>query len=390
VAVVGRFARNEIISLLEVNRRLNLAESTSYDLTLGDLLAMIDVDELRALRLGYGSAAGLSDLRELAAEVCGVAPDSVLTTAGTALGLFLLAFELCGGGGEAVLQTPCFPPSRDALVACGATVIESPCRFDDGYRLDLDQYVAALTPRTCLVSVASPQNPSGVTVSAESLTGLLAAMNDVCPEAYLFVDETYREAVYGVAATPPSAASLDPRVIVGTSVSKAHGAPGLRVGWLTVQDADLYERLKVAKLNTVISGSVVDETLAAAVLRHRNQLLTTRRDLLARGLREVETWHARELHRVDWVRPDGGALCCMRLRGDVFSAKAIESFWKALPDLELQLAPGNWFGEGAEVFRLGFGYLPQGVLVEALCALSNAMDQALVHAGSRSAGPERR
>jgi hypothetical protein len=76
---MGRFARNEIISLLEVNRRLNLAESTSSDLTLGDLLAMVDVEELRALRLGYGSAAGLSDLRELAAEVCGVAPEDVLT-----------------------------------------------------------------------------------------------------------------------------------------------------------------------------------------------------------------------------------------------------------------------------------------------------------------------
>lgn len=375
---MGRFPRNEIISLLDVNRRLNLAESTSYDLTLGDLLAMIDVEELRALRLGYGSAAGLSDLRELAAEVCGVTSQSVLTTQGTALGLFLLAFELCGGGGEAVLQTPCFPPSRDALIACGATVIESPCRFDDGYQLDIDQCVAALTPRTCLVSIGSPQNPSGVSVSVERLTRLLAAMKGVCPEAYLFVDETYREAVYGDAATPPSSASLDPRVVVGTSVSKAHGAPGLRVGWLTVQDADLYERLKVAKMNTVICGSVVDETLAAGVIRHRNPLLATRRDLLARGLSMVETWHGRERHRVDWVRPDGGALCCMRLRRDAFSAKAVERFWHVLPDLELQLAPGTWFGEGSEVFRLGFGYLPQEVLSEALGALSKAMDQALV------------
>lgn len=375
---MGRFAKNEIISLLEVNRRFNLAESTSYDLALGDLLALIDADELRTLRLGYGSAAGLPVLRELAAEVCGVSPTSVLTTQGTALGLFLLAFELCAGGGEAVLQTPCFPPSRDGLIACGARVIESPCGFDDGYQLDVDQCVAALTPRTRLVSLASPQNPSGVSVSVESLTRLLAAMKRISPEAYLFVDETYREAVYGDVAPQPSAASLDPRVVVGTSVSKAHGAPGLRVGWLTVQDADLYERLKVAKMNTVISGSVVDETLAAVVLRHRNRLLTTRRDLLASALTEVEKWHGRERHRVDWVRPDGGALCCMRLRQDAFSAEAIERFWQVLPDLELQLAPGSWFGAGSDVFRLGFGYLPHEMLVESLGALTIAMDQAVV------------
>jgi hypothetical protein len=374
---MGRFPKNEIISLLEVNRRLNLAESTSYDLTLGDLLATIDSDELLGLRLGYGSAAGLGELRDLAAEICGVAPDTVLTTQGTALGLFLLAFELCGDGGEAVLQGPCFPPSRDALVACGADVREVSGRFDDSYRLDVERCIAALTHRTRLVSIASPQNPSGVRTPPEDVAALLDAMKGTCPQAYLFVDETYREAAYGDGATPPSAASLSSRVVTGTSVSKAHGAPGLRVGWLTVQDTDLYERLKIAKVNTVISGSVVDETLAVAVLRRRDELLGTRRDLLARGLAVLETWHAEESHRLDWSRPDGGALCCMRLRADTFDALAIECFWQVLPELELQLASGTWFGEGPDVFRLGFGYLPLDVLEEALGALSNAMDRAL-------------
>jgi hypothetical protein len=169
---------------------------------------------------------------------------------------------------------------------------------------------------------------------------------------------------------------MGPRVVTGTSVSKAHGAPGLRVGWLTVPDADLYERLKIAKMNTVISGSVIDETLAVAVLRRRDQLLSPRRELLANALSALEAWHARESHRLDWVRPDGGALCCMRLRRDTFSAQAVERLWQVLPELELQLASGTWFGEGPDVFRLGFGYLPQEVLIEALSALSSAMDRA--------------
>jgi DNA-binding transcriptional MocR family regulator len=68
----------------------------------------------------------------------------------------------------------------------------------------------------------------------------------------------------------------------------------------------------------------------------------------------------------------------MRLRRDTFSEAAIERFWQVLPELELQLASGTWFGESPEVFRLGFGYLPQEVLVEALTALSMAMNQALL------------
>lgn len=372
----GRFPRNEIISLLDVNRRFNLAESTASDLTLGEILEMADGEELRALGLGYGSSTGLPALRELVGADCGVAADTVLTTQGTALGLFLLAFELCGPGAEAVLAVPCFPPSRDALVACGGAVSQVQCRFDDGYRLDVGCCAAALTSRTRLVSVASPQNPSGVRVSDEAVTDLLDAMSDRCPEALLFVDETYRDAVYGDAEVPASAAGLDRRVITGGSVSKAHGAPGLRSGWLTVQDADLYERLTVAKMNTVISGSVVDEALAAVVLGRRDQVLAPRRGVLAQGVRELEAWHGGERHRLDWVRPDAGALCCMRLRASVFDARAVDRFWEVLPDLELQLAPGTWFGQGPEVFRLGFGYLPIESLGDALAGVSAAMDLA--------------
>ncbi|HEX4672968.1 MAG TPA: pyridoxal phosphate-dependent aminotransferase [Solirubrobacteraceae bacterium] len=373
---MGRFPKNEIISLLEVNRRHNLAESTSYDLSLGEIMAMVDADDLKALRLGYGSASGLPQLRELVGRACGVSAGTVLTTQGTALGLFLLAFELCGEGRDAVLAVPSFPPSRDVLTACGARVIEVACQFDECYRLDLARCVDALTPDVRLVSLATPQNPSGVRTPEPVVVELLEAMTEICPEASLFVDETYREAAHGDAASPPSMAALDRRVVTGSSVSKAHGAPGLRVGWLTIQDANLYERLKTAKMNTVISGSVVDETLAAAVLAHQDRLLAQRRSLLTQGLSVLATWHNGERHRLDWVRPDAGALCCMRLRPDAFDAAAIDRFWQVLPDLDLQLASGTWFGEGPEIFRLGFGYLPVDMLREALDTVSTAMDRA--------------
>ncbi len=94
-------------------------------------------------------------------------------------------------------------------------------------------------------------------------------MRRLAPEAYLFIDETYRDATYGDEPLPGSAALLGPRVITGASVSKAYGAPGLRVGWLTVRDAGLRERLTIAKMNTVISCSPLDETLAAVVIENR-------------------------------------------------------------------------------------------------------------------------
>jgi len=361
----GRFPRNEIISLLDVNRPLNLAESTSQDLTVGELLDMAGLDRIRDLKLGYGTSAGSLALREAIAESCGVSAEQIITTQGTALGLFLLAFEVCRSGDEAVLATPCFPPSRDCLVGAGVNVREIKLTFEHGYRLDLDRIDASLSSKTKLVSIASPQNPAG-----------LALMEKRSPEAILFVDETYREAAYGDDAVADSFAVLDTRIVTGASVSKALGAPGLRTGWLTVADADLRARLTVAKMNTVISGSVLDETLATVLLRHREGVLAPRRRLLASALGELAHWCESERDRVEWVRPDAGALCCVRLRAKAFDEAAVSRFWDLLPAHDLQLACGAWFGESSRVFRLGFGYLPPARLAPALSALSAALDGA--------------
>lgn len=370
----GRFPYNDIISLLDVNRPFNLAESTSQDLTVGDVLDLAGLDAVRALKLGYGRSAGSPELREAIGQACGVPAEHVVTTVGTALGLFLLAFETCRPGDEAVLVTPCFPPSRDCLTGAGVTVREVRLTFEGDFQLDLDALASQLSPKTRLVSLASPQNPNGVRTSRATVEKLLALLEESAPQAILFIDETYREATYGGEPAPDSFAALHPRIVTGSSVSKALGAPGLRTGWLTVADPDLRARLTVAKMNTVISGSVLDEALSAALLRNREAVLAPRRRLLAAGLVELAAWCDAERDRVEWIRPDGGALCCVRLRADRFDDAAVARFWEQLPGHDLQLASGSWFGESERVFRLGFGYLPPGRLGPALAAMSAVLD----------------
>ncbi|MDR2012524.1 MAG: pyridoxal phosphate-dependent aminotransferase [Rhodanobacter sp.] len=372
----GRFPYNEIISLLDVNRPLNLAESTSQDLTVGALLDITGLENIRDLKLGYGTSAGALALREAVAEICHIPAEQIITTQGTALGLFLLAFEVCRSDDEAVLVTPCFPPSRDCLLGAGVRVREVRLSFESGYRLDVDKIEANLSPKTKLISIASPQNPSGVQVPRADIEQVLASMKKHAPQALLFIDETYREASYGANAAVESFASLDRRIVTGSSVSKALGAPGLRTGWLTVPDPDLRARLTIAKMNTVISGSVLDEMLATALLRNRSSVLAVRRQLLSAALEELAAWCRAEQGRVEWVRPDAGALCCMRLRSDAFDDATTSRFWALLAKHDLQLASGVWFGESNRAFRLGFGYLPPARLGTALSALSRAMDEA--------------
>jgi len=373
----GRFPRNEIISLLNVNRRFNLAESTAQDMTFGEILDLAGGSAaLGELKMGYGSSAGLPQLRAGIAALTGVEPDEVVTTQGTALGLFLLAFELCRPGDEAVITVPCFPPSRASLLSAGVILRECRLVFDRGYRLTADLIEPLLNERTKLVSIATPQNPSGVRTTMAEIGSILQLMRKKAPAAHLFVDETYRDATYADAPTPPSAATLDGAIIIGGSISKAYGAPGLRVGWLTIRDREIRERLTTAKMNIVLSGSPLDETLAAAILSQRETILRPRRTLLATGFSEVEAWIKHQKGRVDWVSPDGGALCCLRLNPDAFDAARTDRFWSVLPELELQIGDGAWFGESSAILRLGFGYLPIKVLPAALEALSKAVEAA--------------
>ena len=366
----GRFPRNEIISLLDVNRRYNLAESTAQDLTFRELLELAGgAAALDDLPLGYGSSAGLPRLRAAVAAQAGVRPDEVVTMQGAALGLFLLAFELCRPGDEAVIVTPCFPPARDTLVGAGVSLRECRLGFDGGYRL-----TAGRSSRCSTRGRGSSASPARRTRAGSGRRWprsrrSCGLMRRKAPAARLFVDETYRDATYGD-APPPSAAGLDEAIITGGSVSKAHGAPGLRVGWLTVRDAALRARCVTAKVNVVLSGSPLDETLAAAVLENRETVLGARRRLLAAGVAAVADWVAGQGGLVDWVRPEGGALCCLRLDPGAFDAAGVARFWAALPEAGLQLADGGWFGESSRVMRLGFGYLPLAVLPSALEALS--------------------
>jgi aspartate/methionine/tyrosine aminotransferase len=323
--------------------------------------------------LAYGTAEGNEQLRQRIAELHDVRANEVVITSGGMHALFLLAFIVCGPEGEAVVTTPIFPPARDCLSAVGATVRTLPLVFAERYQPDVARFRALLSPKTRLVSLCSPQNPSGVAIPLERLREILAAMSEICPEAYLIVDETYREATYGDAPTAASTLTLGERVISVASLSKCHGAPGLRIGWAITRDPILRKQLVVGKFNTVISCSPVDEALALRVLKSSERIFAERRTRLADGLSRTASWIEDNRDAVEWVRPDAGALCCVRLKSAVFDDDAVERFYRALPCENVRVASGAWFGETPRVFRLGFGLLPPAEFNAALRALTVAL-----------------
>lgn len=370
-----RFPENDIISLVGKAPRYDLGESVGPDMRLAELLDASGQASLGEIMLGYATAAGDPQLRKTIADAHEVNADDVVVTVGGMHALFLSAFILCGRGDEAVTTSPLFPMARNALNVVGANVRTLSLSFDQGYQLDPADLREQLSPSTKLVSLASPQNPSGVAIPPQTLRDVLDALSERCPEAYLLVDETYREAVYGDDSVARSAAALSSKVISITSLSKCHGAPGLRLGWAITRDPELRKQLILGKFNTVLSCAPVCEALALKVLEQRDHIVGERRRLLAEGYARTAEWVLENQEFVDWVQPDAGALCCVRLKSSVFHDVAVNRFYDALANESVRVANGAWFGDKERVFRLGFGLLAMPDLQAALNILAKVLKQ---------------
>jgi aspartate/methionine/tyrosine aminotransferase len=343
--------------------RYNLSESSIADQKLSDLgLALPD------LTLFYGEHRGERPLRELiAGQDAGLSPDHVLVTAGAAGALFIIATSLLSAKDHLVVVRPNYATNIETPKAIGCAISYIDLSFDKGFALDLGEVAAALRPNTRYISVTCPHNPTGAVLSRADLDALIAlAEGHGC---HLLVDETYRDLSYGVRL--PAAASLSRRAISVSSLSKAFGIPGIRVGWLVTQDAGLYERFLAAKEQIGICGSVVDEAIARKALEGRGAFLETLIPRMAARRDIVQAWIDAE-PLVDWVRPQGGVVGFPRLNvGKDFD---LDRFYKILLERHgASVGPGHWFDMPKRFFRLGYGWPTGDQLTGGLAAISAAL-----------------
>jgi aspartate/methionine/tyrosine aminotransferase len=343
--------------------RFNLSESSVADRKLSDLKLTIP-----DLTLLYGEHRGSQQLRKLiAAESPVLTADDVLITSGAAGALFIIATALLRPEDHLVVLRPNYATNLETPRAIGCAVTHIDLTFERGFRIDLDELAAAITPRTKLISVTCPHNPTGIAYSEADLRFLVElAGKHGC---YLLVDETYRDLSYGPAL--PLAASLGPQVISVSSLSKAYGVPGLRLGWLITRHSRLQELFLAAKEQMSICGSVIDEWVAEQILIERTRILEPIRAEMRRRRQQVTDWMAGE-ERLEWVAPDGGVVCFPRMRA--VPAGGTDAFYKRLTETHgAYVGPGHWFEMPDRYFRLGYGWPTSSELEAGLDAISSAL-----------------
>jgi aspartate/methionine/tyrosine aminotransferase len=344
----------------EFTAELMLSSSDCESRALGELLALEpDAGErLGALRLGYTEVPGSEELREAIAalhERCG--PEDVLSVAAAEEGIFIAYHGLLGAGDHVVVEAPCYGSAVELARSTGAEVSLWQRRPEDDWEHDLRELERLIGPRTKLIYVNSPHNPTGTQMRRTTFERVieLARENDVI----LFSDEVYRGLEHDQADRLPAACEVYERAISLNTVSKAYGLPGLRVGWVVCRDHDLLRRMRELKLYTTICSSAPSELLVALALRHSERIVAESRAIVGRNLPLIDGLLDRRSETFSWVRPSAGPIGFARVSGVPDVTEWCE---RIATDAGVLLLPGSVYSEPGHV-RLGYGRanLPEAI-----------------------------
>ncbi len=299
----------------------------------------------------YSHNLGLIELREAIAQYASglhgrIDVSRIAVTSSGVAALMLAMQMLLDAGDEVVAVVPVWPNLTAQPAILGAHVKRVALRpaADGAWQLDIDALLAAVTPRTRMLLVNAPNNPTGWTLNRAEQQRVL----DHCRSTgtWLLADEVYERVYFGAAAAAPSfldIATPDDRLIVANSFSKSFLMTGWRLGWLVLPAGHIGAAGKLLEFNTSCAPVFIQRAgqaalaTAAASVPELMARLQHGRDTLLTGLQAMPGV---------WVAvPRGGLYAFFRVEGEDDSL----AFAKRLvAEHGLGLAPGSAFGPEGE------------------------------------------
>ncbi|HXZ91468.1 MAG TPA: pyridoxal phosphate-dependent aminotransferase, partial [Burkholderiales bacterium] len=256
---------------------------------------------IREGRHGYTPSAGISELREAAAKYLSqrrgglpIRPDDVVVGAGAKpfIAYAILSTTDYGAGDEVIYPNPGFPIYESQIVASGARPVPIHLRESRGFSFDPAELERLITPRTRLLILNTPHNPTGGLLSRKELEAIAAILKKH-PQVWVYADEIYSRLVYAgeffsIAQVP----GMYERTIICDGASKAWAMTGWRIGfaanpllapvftrWITNTDSCASQISQWAALEAVSGPQDAAEAMRASFL--------ARRDLIVRLLAQV-------------------------------------------------------------------------------------------------------
>jgi aspartate/methionine/tyrosine aminotransferase len=340
--------------------RFDLAASDLLPVTADEWPGMLEPEPDRAPAAGGLDAA----LAAAIAAHCGVPPEHVVLAVGSSGANFLALAALVRPGDAVIVEAPGHAPVAVVARQFGAEVLPLVRPAHAGYAVDPEALAAAITPRTRLVVLSRPHNPTGALIEARALE----ALAEVAERAriHVLVDEVYLDTLDGASLTP--AARLSDRFISTSSLTKAFGLDGLRCGWAVAAPA-VAARMRAARA-VLAPAPAPSQRLALRALGDLALLADrARRIIVGNRLRLQRTLAGRD--DIALVPPAGGTVAFPEL----LRVDDVDAFVdRLLVDHHTAVVPGRFFGHPRHV-RIAFG-MGAEELAQGLEALTRALDAA--------------
>jgi arginine:pyruvate transaminase len=271
-----------------------------------------------------------------------IGTDQIICLPGTQTCLYTIFRTLLEPGDEILVGDPMYATYEGLIAQTGATMVPVPLRPEAGFRMQAADVAARITPRSRVLFLNSPHNPTGAVLRPEDLAalGALARAHDL----WIVADEVYEDLVFpGVPFTSPlDLPELSERTVVACSISKSHAAPGFRSGWV-VGPAEFAARM-LPLSETMLFGSqpfIADMTAEAVsapspVAAGMAERFARRAGLLAERLDGVA---GLRVHR-----PEAGMFALIDVRATGLSGT--DFALGLLEERRVAVMPGESFGQG--------------------------------------------
>jgi len=345
----------------ELQCRINISESGILPID----FSWFDAD-LSGLKLNYSHMLGDLELRELIArDYSGLSLDQILVTTGCIEANFVAFASLVQPGDHIIVEHPNYQQLYEVPRALGGRVELLRLRYENNYKLNVDELNEMITPKTKLIVISHPNNPTGSVITLETLKSIIEIVED--NDIYLLSDEIYRELSFAHKPLPP-AATLSDSAISNSSMSKLHGLPGLRIGWM-VADKAIINIAKEIRSYTTICDSTLSEHLSKLALKRKEELVARAEKIAKTNLEMMRKWVGTR-EDVDWVPPEGSLVTFPRFYRNVTSTELCKLL---VENYKVFVVPGKCF-DIENHFRIGFGW-STGELCEGLEFVGMTLDR---------------
>jgi len=310
---------------------------------------------MRSLQSGethYTSNAGKLELRQAITDnlkrLYGVQYDpltEVIATVGVSEALYLAMTALLNPGDEVIIPTPCFVSYQAEVILAGGVPVEIPSRIENNFQLDPDQVKAAITPRTKVIFIGYPNNPTGAVATRSTLSQVAKIAEE--HDLVLISDEIYDRLVYDFqhVCVPALDESVKRRTVLLGGMSKDYAMTGWRIGYAAGPEHIIKGLVRVHQY-TIMSAPTNAQDASVEALRHGEAQVQEmvaeydrRRRLIVGGLNKLG---------LTTFEPRGAFYAFPKITASGMDDETFAE--KLLHEERVAVVPGNAFGSGGEGF----------------------------------------